>query len=171
MTGPSASGSEKGRPSSMTSAPQASKSRSASAVVARSGSPAVMYGMNAVCNHARHTKAHWEFVRTRKPRLQSMDDMSAQYTPCPAPWAWTWSATTVGTACPLAWEAPGQAAEPRRQPPWWRPPQHSSAPPASSRPTPPPASWAMTADEPPGTKSTGRSMQPWPRKPLIVASG
>ena len=55
MTGPSASGSEKGRPSSMTSAPQASKSRSASAVVARSGSPAVMYGMNAVCNHARHT--------------------------------------------------------------------------------------------------------------------
>jgi len=41
-------------PSSMTSAPQASRSRNASAVVARSGSPAVMYGMNAVCDHARH---------------------------------------------------------------------------------------------------------------------
>ena len=40
-------------PSSMTSAPQASRSRNASAVVARS--PAVMYGMNAVCDHARHT--------------------------------------------------------------------------------------------------------------------
>jgi hypothetical protein len=43
-------------PSSMTSAPQASRRRSASAVVARSGSPAVIYGMNAVYDHARQTK-------------------------------------------------------------------------------------------------------------------
>lgn len=49
MTAPSAEGSEKGMPSSMTSAPRASRSLSASAVVPRSGSPAVMYGMNAVC--------------------------------------------------------------------------------------------------------------------------
>ena len=39
-------------PSSMTSAPTASSRLRASAVVARSGSPAVMYGMNATLRSA-----------------------------------------------------------------------------------------------------------------------
>ena len=42
-------------PSSMTSAPSASSRLSASAVVARSGSPAVMYGMNATLHGAAAT--------------------------------------------------------------------------------------------------------------------
>lgn len=47
ITGPSAKGSEYGRPNSMMSDPHESSTFKASAVVARSGSPAVMYGISA----------------------------------------------------------------------------------------------------------------------------
>lgn len=47
ITGPSAKGSEYGTPSSIMSDPQESSTFSASAVVERSGSPAVIYGMKA----------------------------------------------------------------------------------------------------------------------------
>lgn len=48
MTGPSASGSEYGTPSSIMSAPAFSSSTTISTVVRRSGSPVVMNGMSAV---------------------------------------------------------------------------------------------------------------------------
>src|SRR5262245_42939645 len=47
MIGPSAMGSENGKPSSMTSAPAASRPRSSSIVRSVSGNPAVMYGTSA----------------------------------------------------------------------------------------------------------------------------
>lgn len=47
ITGPSAKGSEYGTPNSIISDPQESSTFNASAVVDRSGSPAVIYGMNA----------------------------------------------------------------------------------------------------------------------------
>src|ERR671914_679319 len=47
MVGPSAVGSEKGMPSSMQSAPPASRVRMILSVVWRSGSPAVIKGMSA----------------------------------------------------------------------------------------------------------------------------
>lgn len=47
ITGPSAKGSEYGTPSSIMSDPHESSTFSASAVVERSGSPAVTYGMKA----------------------------------------------------------------------------------------------------------------------------
>ena len=51
ITGPSAKGSEYGTPSSIMSDPQESSTFNASAVVERSGSPAVMYGINATFTH------------------------------------------------------------------------------------------------------------------------
>jgi hypothetical protein len=75
MMGPSAQVSEKGTPSSMTSAPHASRSLSASAVVARSGSPAVIYGMNAVCHHTHgHTvnQSSFTIIRTRNSKPNYM---------------------------------------------------------------------------------------------------
>lgn len=53
ITGPSASGSEYGTPTSITSEPQELRIFNAFDVVARSGSPAVMNGMNAI----------WKFPR------------------------------------------------------------------------------------------------------------
>src|SRR4051812_47450330 len=47
MMGPSAIGSENGKPSSMASAPAASSARSSSTVRSLSGCPAVMYGTSA----------------------------------------------------------------------------------------------------------------------------
>lgn len=64
ITGPSAKGSEYGTPSSMMSEPQESSTFSASAVVARSGSPAVMYGMNATFTAERHV--HHNKIKGKK---------------------------------------------------------------------------------------------------------
>ena len=47
ITGPSAKGSEYGTPTSIKSAPQESSTFNAFAVVDKSGSPAVMYGIRA----------------------------------------------------------------------------------------------------------------------------
>mmetsp|Transcript_1332 Transcript_1332/g.3101 ORF Transcript_1332/g.3101 Transcript_1332/m.3101 type:complete len:226 (+) Transcript_1332:592-1269(+) len=62
MMGPSASGSEYGTPSSMTSAPASSRMRSAFSVASRLGSPAQMKGMNA----------HWFFF-FRAANVSGMD--------------------------------------------------------------------------------------------------
>lgn len=53
ITGPSAKGSEYGTPNSIMSAPQESSTFNASAVVERSGSPAVMYGIRATFTENR----------------------------------------------------------------------------------------------------------------------
>lgn len=58
MTGPSAKGSEYGTPNSMISDPQTSSTFNAFAVVERSGSPAVIYGISAT------------FTKKKKKRLR-----------------------------------------------------------------------------------------------------
>lgn len=58
ITGPSAKGSEYGAPSSIMSDPQESSTFNASAVVERSGSPAVMYGINATFTSATSLEKH-----------------------------------------------------------------------------------------------------------------
>lgn len=64
MTGPSAKGSEYGTPSSIMSDPQESSNFNASAVVERSGSPAVMYGIRATYTRSHDNRCN--VIRSQK---------------------------------------------------------------------------------------------------------
>lgn len=70
ITGPSASGSEYGTPTSITSEPQESSIFNAFDVVSKSGSPAVMNGMNAV----------WKFPGLDRPLMQNFYSKNANAT-------------------------------------------------------------------------------------------
>src|SRR5262245_23729274 len=66
MIGPSAIGSENGRPSSMTSAPASSRPRMRSTARSASGCPAVMYGISARRPAARSSTKR-SAMRSRDP--------------------------------------------------------------------------------------------------------
>jgi hypothetical protein len=70
ITGPSASGSEYGTPTSITSEPHESSIFNAFDVVSKSGSPAVMNGMNAV----------WKFPGLDRPLMQNFYSKNANAT-------------------------------------------------------------------------------------------